>query len=64
MPRDLTVVLEDRPGALAQLGRVLGEAGITIDGACGFVSGGKGVLHLLVEDFAVTYHGRPEEGEL
>jgi len=52
MARDLTVILEDRPGTLADVGEALGKAGINIDGMCGFPCEGKGVLHVLVEDAA------------
>ncbi len=50
MATDVTVVLEDRPGTLADVGEALGKVGINIDGICGFPSEGKGVLHLLVRD--------------
>lgn len=50
MAKDLTILLEDRPGTLADLGEALGRAGINIDGMCGFACEGKGVLHILVED--------------
>jgi hypothetical protein len=50
MTKDLTIILEDRPGTLADMGEALGTAGINIDGMCGFPSEGKGVIHLLVED--------------
>ena len=50
MAKDLTVILEDRPGTLADIGEALGKAGINIDGCCGFPSEGKGVIHILVED--------------
>lgn len=52
MATDLTVLLEDRPGTLAELGEALGDAGINIDGMCGFPCEGKGVIHILVEDGA------------
>lgn len=52
MAKDLTVVLEDRPGTIAHMGEALGKAGINIDGGCGFPCEGKGVLHILVEDAA------------
>jgi hypothetical protein len=52
MAKDLTVILEDRPGTLADMGEALGKAGINIDGMCGFLSEGKGVIHILVEDAA------------
>jgi len=50
MAKDLTVILEDRPGTLADVGEVLGKAGINIDGLCGFPCEGRGVLHILVQD--------------
>ena len=52
MAQDLPRHLEDRPGTLAEVGEVLGKAGINSDGLCGFASEGKGVLHILVEDGA------------
>lgn len=52
MAKDLIVYLPDRPGTLADSGEALGNAGINIDGMCGFPSEGRGVLHLLVEDAA------------
>ncbi len=54
MPTDLTVILEDRPGTLAQMGEALGRAGVNIDGMCGFPCEGSGVLHILVEDAAAA----------
>ncbi len=50
MAKDLTVVLENRPGTLAELGEALGKAGINVDGMCGFPCEGRGVIHILVED--------------
>jgi hypothetical protein len=50
VPTDLTVYLEDRPGTLAQAAEALGNAGINIDGTCGFPSEGRGVMHVLVPD--------------
>jgi hypothetical protein len=52
MAKDLTVALEDRPGILAELGEALGGAGVNIDGFCGYTSGGRGIVHLLVDDAA------------
>ncbi len=54
MAKDLTLTLEDRPGTLADVGEVLGKAGINIEGLCGFTSQGKGVIHVLVEDAAAA----------
>jgi hypothetical protein len=50
MATDLRVEAEDSPGQLAAIGGELGKAGINIDGFCAAVAGGRGVLHLLVED--------------
>jgi hypothetical protein len=54
MTKDLTVLLEDRPGTLADLGEALGKAGVNIEGLCGLPSQGKGVVHILVEDTAAA----------
>lgn len=50
MAKDLLVVLEDRPGTLAEMGEVLGEAGINIEGMCAVTYKGEGAVHILVED--------------
>ena len=54
MTKDLTVILKDRPGTLADMGEALGKAGINIEGLCGFPCEGKGVIHILVEDAAAA----------
>lgn len=48
--KDLTVILEDRPGTLADAFKALGGAGVNVVGACGFPAAGEGILHVLVED--------------
>jgi hypothetical protein len=48
--KDLTVVLEDRPGELAKLGEATGAVEINIEGMGGDAREGRGVLHLLVTD--------------
>ena len=50
MATDLTVRVEDRPGELARLGEALGGAGVNLDGFSATTTGGKGEIHLLVED--------------
>jgi hypothetical protein len=50
MPKDLTVVLQDRPGELARLGQATGEAGVNLQGMCAFTGEGRGVIHILVDD--------------
>jgi hypothetical protein len=54
MAVDLTVILENRPGTLADVAEVVGKAGINLAGMCGFPCEGQGVLHLLVEDGAAA----------
>jgi hypothetical protein len=48
--KDLAIVLEDRPGALAEMGEALGRAGVSIEGGGAWVVGGSGVAHFLFED--------------
>jgi ACT domain-containing protein len=52
MATDLLVVLEDRPGEMARVGETLGGAGVNIAGFCATTEGGRGAVHLLVEDGA------------
>jgi hypothetical protein len=49
MAKDLTVSLEDRPGALAAFGEATGGAGINIEGMSGDARQ-VDLLHILVED--------------
>jgi hypothetical protein len=48
--KDLTILLENRPGALADLGETLGRAGISVEGGGAWVAAGRGVAHFLVAD--------------
>lgn len=48
--RDLAIELEDRPGALAEMGEVLGAVGISVEGGGVFVTEGRGVAHFLFSD--------------
>jgi hypothetical protein len=54
MSTDLTVILEHRPGELARLGEVIGEAGVNIGGLAAFTGEGRGVVHVLLDDAAVA----------
>jgi len=47
---DLSIELEDRPGALAELGEAVGRAGVSIEGGGAWVVGGRGAAHFLFED--------------
>ena len=47
---DLTILLDDRPGALAEMGAALGRAGVSSEGGGAWVVEGRGVAHFLFED--------------
>jgi hypothetical protein len=48
--KDLAIHLENRPGALAEMGEALGKSGISIEGGGGFLVDGKGIVHFLFEN--------------
>jgi hypothetical protein len=50
MATEFTVMLEDRPGALAALGGVLGDAGVNIQAIQGFSLAGRGVVQFVPDD--------------
>ena len=50
MVEDLTIELDNRPGALAKMGEALGRAGVSIEGGGVFLANGKGVAHFLFAD--------------
>ncbi|MGA3133955.1 MAG: amino acid-binding protein [Terracidiphilus sp.] len=50
--KDLAIALDDRPGALAEMGEALGEAGASVEGGGAFVVAGKGAAHFLFDDGA------------
>jgi len=52
--KDLTIILEDRPGALADMGEALGRAGVSIEGGGAWVVDGRGVAHFLFADGAAA----------
>jgi hypothetical protein len=48
--KDLEITLENRPGALAEMGEALGRAGVSIEGGGAFTVNGEGVAHFLFHD--------------
>ena len=48
--KDLSIALENRPAALAEMGECLGRAGVSIEGGGVFVVEGQGVAHFLFRD--------------
>lgn len=52
--KDLAISLENRPGALAEMGEALGRAGVSVEGGGAWVVDGRGVAHFLFEDGAAA----------
>jgi hypothetical protein len=52
--KDIAVILENRPGALADMGEILGKNGINMEGLCGIPLNDEGLIHILVEDETVA----------
>ncbi|MBC8076281.1 MAG: amino acid-binding ACT domain-containing protein [Chloroflexales bacterium] len=52
--KDLAIALDNRPGALAEMGAALGRAGVSIEGGGAFVVNGYGVAHFLFADGAAA----------
>ena len=48
--QDLTIELNNRPGALAEMGEALGRSGVSIEGGGAFVADGRGIAHFLFHD--------------
>ena len=62
MAIDFKLLLEDRPGTLADLLEPLGKAGVNVEGICGFPCEGRGVIHLLVGDPSAARAALAEAG--
>lgn len=52
--KDLAIALDNRPGALAEMGEALGKAGVSVEGGGAWVVDGKGVAHFLFKDGAAA----------
>ena len=52
--KDMAIALDDRPGALAEMGEALGRAGVSLEGGGAFLVDGRGIAHFLVEDGAAA----------
>ena len=48
--KDLAIALDNRPGALAEMGKALGNAGVSVEGGGAWLFDGKAVAHFLFED--------------
>ncbi|MBA3693398.1 MAG: amino acid-binding ACT domain-containing protein [Acidobacteria bacterium] len=60
--RDLAIRLENRPGAIAEMGEALGKAGVSVEGGGGFVFDGKAIAHFLFEDASAARQALEENG--
>lgn len=52
--KDLTVILKNIPGILADMGEILGQNNINMEGLCGFPLKDEAIIHILVEDETTT----------
>jgi hypothetical protein len=50
MLEEIIVIVDDKPGVLADIGEVLGDAGVNIETLCATTHNGRGVVHLVVDD--------------
>jgi len=50
MMYDLTIRLNNVPGAIADMGEALGKAGVSVEGGGACVVNGDGIAHFLFED--------------
>ena len=48
--KDLTILLQNRPGGLAEIGEALGRAGVSIEGGGAWLFDGQAVAHFLFHD--------------
>src|SRR6476646_3268262 len=59
---DLAIMLEDRPGALAEMGEALGRAGVSVEGGGAWVVDGRAIAHFLVADAAPAQAALAQRG--
>jgi len=60
--RDLAIRLENRPGALAEMGEALGSAGVSVEGGGAFLFDGRAIAHFLFEDSVAARKALEEQG--
>ena len=60
--RDLAILLENRPGALAEMGEALGNAGVSVEGGGAFLFAGRAIAHFLFEDSVAARKVLEEKG--
>ncbi len=52
--KNITIILENRPGSLADIGETLGCANVNIEALCGIPVEGKGYLNITIKDHVRT----------
>ncbi|HEV8536162.1 MAG TPA: ACT domain-containing protein [Candidatus Limnocylindria bacterium] len=50
MPTEIVVQTDDRPGVIADLGELFGQAGVNIKAAAAFAHDGRAYLHFVVDN--------------
>jgi hypothetical protein len=50
MLQEIVIIVDDRPGVLAEIGELLGEAAVNIETLTATTYNGMGVIHLVVDD--------------
>lgn len=60
--RDLAIRLENRPGALAEMGETLGSSGVSVEGGGVWLFEGKAIAHFLFEDGTAAHDALEAEG--
>lgn len=60
--KNLSIELKNQPGALAEMGEILGRAGVSIEGGGASVVDGKGAANFLFEDGARARRAREAAG--
>lgn len=53
---DVAIRLENRPGAMAEMGEALGAAGVSVEGGGGWVADDKATMHFLFDDGEAARH--------
>jgi hypothetical protein len=60
--KNIAIILENKPGALADLGEILGKEHINIEGLCGSLCDGEDLIHILVEEHGKAYNALTRAG--
>lgn len=60
--KDITVILKNKPGLLADMGEILGKNGINMEGLCGIPIKDEAVVHILVEEETTARYVLESEG--